>query len=100
MGGDFPDWGTYTSPPELRVGMVNATGRSLADFMDGVHAVTDARSVVIGHSAGGAIVGAAEKVGLSADAVIQVSSAGAGPDVHSVQDYKNPQIPRYSLTGF
>ncbi len=98
MGGDFPDWGTYTRPTELS-GMVNATGRALAEFMDGVHAVSEARSVVVGHSAGGAVVGAAEKVGLSADAVIQVSSAGAGPDVHSVQDYKNPQIPQYTVTA-
>ncbi len=79
--------------------MVNATGRALAEFVDGVHAVTEARSVIVGHSAGGTVVGAAEKIGLSADAIIQVSSAGAGPDVHSVQDYKNPQIPRYTLTA-
>ncbi|WP_426515286.1 hypothetical protein ACPPVQ_11800 [Diaminobutyricibacter sp. McL0618] len=98
MGGDFPDWGTYTRTTELS-GMANATGRALAEFVDGVRAVTEARSVIVGHSAGGGIVGAAEKVGLSADAVIQVSSAGAGPDVHSVQDYKNPQTPRYTLTA-
>jgi hypothetical protein len=98
MGGDFPDWGTYANIPAA-VTMVSGTGDSLAGFMGGVHAVTNARTVVIGHSAGGAIVGAAEKAGMSADAIVQVESAGAGPGVHTVNDYVHPQVPQYTMTA-
>jgi hypothetical protein len=52
----------------------------------------------VGHSYGGAIVGSAEQLGLNADRVVHVESAGTG--VYNT-DYANPNpdVQRYSLTA-
>ena len=42
---------------------------------------------VIGHSYGASLVGASEMLGLPADQVVHLASAGAGPGVTSVRDY-------------
>jgi len=56
------------------------------------------RIVVAGHSFGGAVVGAAERAGLDADAVLHIASAGMG-EVRDPFDYPDPTRPRYSLTA-
>lgn len=56
------------------------------------------RVVVAGHSFGGAVVGAAERYGLAADAVLHIASAGMG-QVRDPYDYPDPDRPRYSLTA-
>jgi hypothetical protein len=56
------------------------------------------RVVVAGHSFGGAVVGAAERHGLDADAVLHIASAGVG-EVADPYDYPQPERPRYSLTA-
>jgi hypothetical protein len=56
------------------------------------------RLVVAGHSFGGAVVGAAERHGLDADAVLHVASAGVG-EVSDPHDYPEPERPRYSITA-
>jgi pimeloyl-ACP methyl ester carboxylesterase len=58
----------------------------------------DVRVVVVGHSFGGAVVGAAERYGLTADAVLHVASAGVGA-AQDPYDYPEPERPRFSLTA-
>lgn len=58
----------------------------------------DVRVVVIGHSFGGAVVGAAERYGLDADAVLHVASAGVG-QVRDPYDFPQPDRPRFSMTA-
>ena len=97
MGIDFPDWGTYLRSELLTF----ATGGAprLAGFVTGINEVSDARITVLGHSAGGILVGAAEMIGMPADAIVHVESAAAGPGVTSINDFANPAIPRYTLTA-
>lgn len=66
--------------------------RRLGPAADGV------RIVVAGHSFGGAVVGAAERHGLDADAVLHIASAGVGA-VRDPYDYPSPTRPRYSITA-
>jgi hypothetical protein len=81
-------------------------GRSLAVFSHELRAeiarlrgpAADVRIVVAGHSFGGAVVGAAERYGLDADAVLHIASAGMG-DVRDPYDYRSPTRPRYSITA-
>lgn len=56
------------------------------------------RVVAVGHSFGGAVVGAAERYGLAVDAVLHVASAGVGL-VRDPYDFPVPQRPRYSMTA-
>jgi hypothetical protein len=56
------------------------------------------RVVVVGHSFGGAVVGASERYGLVADAVMHVASAGMGK-VQDPYDYAEPERPRYAMTA-
>lgn len=100
--GDFPrGWwqGALTS-------YQRPLGRSLAVFSHELRAEITrqhgprpgARIVVAGHSFGGAVVGAAERYGLDADAVLHIASAGMG-DVRDPYDYPDPTRPRYSITA-
>jgi hypothetical protein len=81
-------------------------GRSLAVFSHELRAEigrqvgpdAGVRIVVAGHSFGGAVVGAAERYGLDADAVLHIASAGVG-DVRDPYDYPSPTRPRYSITA-
>lgn len=67
------------------------------------HALTDAGSAAtvtaVGHSYGGAVIGAAEQRGLSVDRVLHVASAGTGEGVRHAADYPVPARPRYSMTA-
>jgi hypothetical protein len=51
------------------------------------------------HSAGGLIGGSAEKIGLPADYVVHIESAGAGPGVTTVDDYAQPDKERFVMTA-
>ncbi len=81
-------------------------GKALALFSHELRAEIDrvrgpgsgVRVVVAGHSFGGAVVGSAERFGLSADAVLHIASAGVG-EVSDPYDYPVPDRPRYSLTA-
>lgn len=55
----------------------------------------------IGHSYGGAILGTAEVVGLTADRTLYVAAAGAGVGVDEPSDWHNgnPSVTRYSMTA-
>jgi hypothetical protein len=81
-------------------------GRALALFSHELRSEIDrrlgpdaqVRVVVAGHSFGGAVVGAAERYGLDADAILHIASAGVG-EVRDPYDYPEPQRPRYSITA-
>jgi hypothetical protein len=51
----------------------------------------------IGHSYGGPVVGEAEHLGLRANRVMRVESAGAGNGVEHLSDYPNRNVPRYTM---
>ena len=55
----------------------------------------------LGHSYGGAILGTAEHLGLTADRAVYVEAAGAGIGVHDSDDWHNgnPDVERYSMTA-
>ncbi|WP_448061460.1 alpha/beta hydrolase [Cellulomonas hominis] len=71
----------------------------LRDFVAGLDNPTGAAVTVMGHSYGGSVVGAAEHVGMTADRILHVESAGAGPGVSDAADYAAPGTPRYSMTA-
>lgn len=74
-------------------------GDALASFVNGIDRQGGVPITVVGHSYGGLVVGAGEVAGMRADRVLHVESAGAGPSVRSVEQYANPETPRYSMTA-
>ncbi len=100
--GTFPE-GWFQSAMS---GYARSLGRELAVFSHELRAEIDSRLgpdadvpvVVAGHSFGGAVVGAAERYGLVADAVLHIASAGMGP-VGDPYDYPVPDRPRFSMTA-
>lgn len=103
MGTDFPGWDTYVTG-DIE-GMAEDGGARLAEFVTGVDEVVTVagqeppRIGVFLHSAGGLIGGSAEKIGLPADYVVHIESAGAGPDVSAVDDYAQPNKERFVMTA-
>ena len=55
------------------------------------------RSTYIGYSAGGSLLGTAEREGLDATNIVYVAPAGIGHEVSSPQDTANPDANRYWL---
>lgn len=103
MGADFP-LAIGTNAPFAHYALAAAS--PLRDFVAGLPRPTHAALTVLGHSYGGTMVGAAERVGLACDRVVQVASPGAGPGVRGVDDYPGvdplgrPRAPRrFSLTA-
>lgn len=102
MGADFPQ-GFANQSPLARYASLAAP--PLCDFVEGLPIPPGCRLTLVGHSYGGVIVGAAERLGVRADRVIHAASAGSGPGVSSVADYAshdrhgNPrQVRRYCLS--
>jgi hypothetical protein len=77
--------------PEVRQELAHATPGHAADV----------KITVAGHSYGGAVVGAAERLGLDANRILHVASAGMGGGVRSPADYRNPNrdVQRFSMTA-
>jgi hypothetical protein len=78
----------------------------LVDFTAEVNRTVDGTGAdipvtVAGHSYGGATVGTAETLGLDADRILLIESAGAGAGVDSIAEYHNPNpdVGRYSMTA-
>lgn len=106
LGGDMPDGGTSgaASPDHYQDGMA----QDLADFSQAVRqeinhsnaAGNNVETTVVGHSYGGATVGAAENHGLAADNVLHISSAGLGDGIDSPDGLPESQddVDRYSIT--
>lgn len=103
MGTDFPQAFANESPL-ARFAVAGAP--RLRDVVEALDVPAGADITVIGHSYGGAMTGAAECLGLRADKVIHLASAGAGPGVRGVADYPEfdplgrPRwVRRWSLTA-
>lgn len=73
--------------------------RDVASFVNAIDNPSGAAVTVVGHSYGGSVVGAAETVGMHADRILHVESAGSGPHVGSVDDYAYPDTDRYTMTA-
>lgn len=91
-------------PPEVMFDAFDTSyANNLADdltrFVGGIDNPTGAPVTVVGHSYGGSVVGAAEAVGMRADRIVHVASAGAGPEVRTINDYAHPDTARYALTA-
>lgn len=54
-----------------------------------------ARTTYVSHSAGGSLLGTAEREGLDSTNIVYVAPAGTGHDVGSPQDTRNPDANRY-----
>jgi hypothetical protein len=61
----------------------------------------DVKITVAGHSYGGAVIGTAERLGLDANRILHVASAGMGNGVRGPADYRNPNrdVQRFSMTA-
>jgi hypothetical protein len=85
QGGEFPQ--------DVVAGLgsdhAESLGAALAAFDAGLDTQYDGDSTYVGYSYGGAVVGNAELNGLSADKIVQASSAGVGAGVDSLDDYPN-----------
>lgn len=102
MGADFPQGFANQSPLAHYAGL--AAG-PLCDFVEGLPIPAECVVTLVGHSYGGVIVGAADKLGVRANRIIHAASAGAGPGVGQVQDYASHDrhghprnVRRYCLT--
>lgn len=103
MGADFPQ--ALASHAILARFALVAAPR-LVRFVAGLGVPEGVPITLIGHSYGGTVVGAAERLGVRADRVVQVASPGAGPGVHGAADYAavdaqgRPRVvARYELTA-
>jgi hypothetical protein len=92
-GGAFLQWGEAVSG-----GMADKLGQRLAYFGQGVELANTAALTGVGYSAGGSIMGAAERAGLPLDRAVHVSSAGMGLDVRDLDDYPTTSdVPHYAM---
>ncbi|MEC5184634.1 uncharacterized protein YukE [Cryobacterium sp. MP_3.1] len=92
-GGAFPQGGEAISG-----GMTEKLGQRLAQFGQGVELANTATVVGLGYSAGGAMLGSAERAGLALDRSLQISSAGMGFGVSDLEEYPaTADVPHYSL---
>lgn len=93
-GGEFPDvWGVASGPNAAQL------GAKLADFSHSLYGMPDTVDVVgMGYSFGGSVLGNAEAAGLALDRSLQISGAGMGDNVTSLDDYPNSSdAPHYSF---
>jgi hypothetical protein len=76
----------------------NETGAPRLAAFDGaldLELPADVRSTYVGHSAGGSLLGTAERVGLDSSTIVYVAPAGVGHDVGSPEDTTNADADRY-----
>ncbi len=95
LGSDMPD-AVIANAPNSHYS--EAAGERLRDFADGLRLDTDVDVTAVGHSYGGAVVGVADRMGLPADRVVHVESAGAGARVEDIGDYApGRDVDRYTM---
>ena len=111
LGGPFPRGNRVTglldaASPRYAMDMAPRLVRFSADVDRTVDAIAAERGrpiavTYIGHSYGGAILGTAEALGLTADRTLYVAAAGAGFGVDDPGDWhnRNPHVVRYSMTA-
>jgi len=92
-GGPFPQ-----DLEAVSGGKADALGQKLAHFGEGLELATSAEVTGMGYSAGGSIMGAAERAGLALDRSVHLSSAGMGIGVRDLEQYPvTADVPHYSL---
>jgi Alpha/beta hydrolase len=105
MDGDFPD---NLVPNSASASYAQELAPRLAAFshelrgeVQGPAAANDVQITYVGHSYGGPVVGTAEQLGLDADRVLHLASAGMGHDVHGPADLRpaQPDVQRFALTA-
>lgn len=85
LGGDMPDAIGADAPKNS---YTSDNGHRLVTFVEGLRTVGEAQFLsLVGHSAGGAVVGFADKYGVEADAVLHVASAGTGTGISDASMY-------------
>lgn len=85
LGGDMPDAIGADAPKNS---YTSDNGHRLVTFVEGLRTVGEAEWLtLVGHSAGGAVVGFADKYGVEADAVLHVASAGTGTGISDASMY-------------
>ncbi|TPG33489.1 alpha/beta hydrolase [Mycolicibacterium hodleri] len=108
LGGPFPQDETVTgalleaASPRFAINMAPR----LVAFSRDVEATVDATGraipvTYVGHSYGGAILGTAEALGMTADRTLYAAAAGAGFGVDGPEDWhnRNPHVLRFSMTA-
>lgn len=65
------------------------------DFAVDLEIPADARTTYVGYSAGGSLLGTAEREGLDSTNIVYVAPAGPGHGVGGVEDTSNPEANRY-----
>lgn len=105
LGGDMPD----DIPAASRAHYAVAMAPQLVEFVqdmreeiaDSVPEPAGVKVTVVGHSYGGSVVGSAELLGLNADRILHVASAGMGNGVRDPGSYRNPcaAVQRFSMTA-
>lgn len=103
MGAEFPS-AIASHAPLARY--ARDAGRPLRDHVEALDVPPGVPITLVGHSYGGAIIGAAERLGVRVDRVVYAGVPGAGPGVRSVEDfpatdaYGRPRdVARYALTA-
>ncbi len=108
LGGAFPRGDNVVAAlaEAARPRLAIAMAPRLVAFSRDVDATVDAtgRSIpvtYVGHSYGGAILGTAEALGLTADRTLYAAAAGAGFGVDTAADWhdRNPHVLRFSMTA-
>ena len=85
LGGDMPDAIGADAPDNT---YTSDNGHRLVTFVEGLRTVGVGSHIsLVGHSAGGAVVGFADKYGVEADAVLHVASAGTGTEISDAAMY-------------
>lgn len=108
LGGPFPQADTVVgalleaATPRFAIDMAPR----LVSFSRDVDATVDATGrripvTYVGHSYGGAILGTAEALGLTADRTVYAAAAGAGFGVDGPEEWhdRNPHVLRFSMTA-
>lgn len=105
MGGDFPDKLTNavsaSYAQDLAPQLNDFSHQLRSEIANSAAGGNDVQVTVAGHSYGGAVVGTAEQLGLDADRVLHIASAGMGHDVQTPADLHptQPDVERYSITA-
>lgn len=103
MGAEFPS-AIGSHAPFARY--ARDAGQPLRDHVEALDVPAGIPITLVGHSYGGAIIGAAERLGVRADRVVHAGVPGVGPGVRDVQDYPSVDalgryrdVQRYALTA-
>lgn len=104
LGGDMPD-AIGADAPDNRYSIDN--GHRLVSFVEGLGLAPERHVSLVGHSAGGAVVGFADLYGADVDSVLHVASAGTGEGVSDASMYPSTtwdavtgrEVERYAQTA-